>query len=262
VDSFYKGYGMPLVSVILPCRNRASTLKRAIDSVLKQTFSDLELVIVDDGSTDQSQEIFNYLADERVRCYQFAQSRGAAAARNHGIEATTSPFVAFQDSDDEWHPDKLSIQLEAIKSANVGLVYSHMLRVSSSGIESIFLAPEPTFEDIYDVDLQKYSLENIGIQSCLIDRESFKRSGLFDESLPALEDLDLFIRLTGICGFKRLDVPLVKYHESDGLSTNVEAQAKARRMLFQKYKQAFRGNKKAVAIELMRITELERHSQC
>lgn len=249
---------MPLVSVILPTRNRAQTLKRAIDSVLNQSFADFELVIVNDGSTDGSKVMLDALADQRVRCYHRAQSRGAGAARNYGIKKTNSLFIAFQDSDDEWYPDKLSIQLESINKSEAGLVYSHMLRIDRAGNESMFFAPDNVYEGIYDTNLYKYHVENIGIQSCLIRRECLEKSGLFDESMPALEDLELFIRLADICAFQRIDLPLVKYYENEGISSNMDAQTKARKLLFQKYKNELRCNKKAIAIEMMRINDLER----
>lgn len=250
---------MPSVSIILPTRNRAKTLKRAVDSVLNQSFADFELVIVNDGSTDHSKQLLDDACeDERVRCYHFEHSRGAGAARNCGIENSTSPFVAFQDSDDEWYPDKLSMQLESINKSGAGVVYSHMLRIDCAGNESTFLAPDNVFEDIYDTDLYKYHVENIGIQSCLIKRECLIESGLFNERMPALEDLELFIRLGKVCTFQRIDLTLVKYHEGEGLSSNINAQIQARKMLFQMYKQELGCNKKAVAIEMMRINELER----
>ena len=96
---------MPLVSVVLPTYNRAPTLGRAIESVLAQTCENLELIVIDDGSTDDTSDVIaHYQADRRVRHIRLPGRGGAAAARNAGIREGTSPFVAFQDSDDVWMP--------------------------------------------------------------------------------------------------------------------------------------------------------------
>ena len=102
----------PLVSVIIPTYNRASLIDRAVASVLGQTRDDLELVVVDDGSTDVTVDLLaGYRSDPRFHILCLPQNRGVSAARNAGAGATGAPWIAFLDSDDEWLPDKLSRQL-------------------------------------------------------------------------------------------------------------------------------------------------------
>ena len=101
---------MPQVSVILPSWNRADWLKQSIDSVLEQTFSDFELIVVDDASTDYTQEILTGYS-EKLRSIIFAKNLGVSAARNAAITACDSEWIAFLDSDDFWHPDKLQKQI-------------------------------------------------------------------------------------------------------------------------------------------------------
>lgn len=102
---------MPLVSVIIPTYNRAHTLPASIDSVLCQTYDNLEVIVVDDGSTDGTEIFVRGLADSRVRYIKNSGNHGPAAARNLGVRRAEGEYVAFQDSDDEWRPDKLEKQM-------------------------------------------------------------------------------------------------------------------------------------------------------
>ena len=100
------GNGAVSVSVILPTYNRATLLSRSIGSVLVQTFEDLELIVVDDGSRDDTADVVKAIGDPRVRYVPLGRNRGLSAARNAGLAESRGEFLAFQDSDDEWHPEK------------------------------------------------------------------------------------------------------------------------------------------------------------
>jgi glycosyltransferase involved in cell wall biosynthesis len=102
------GVLMPRVSVVLPVHNRADVLSRAIESVLAQELSDFELIVVDDGSTDESATLVQSFTDERVRLVRLDRNRGGNAARNEGVTAARSPLIAFLDSDDRYLPNKLA----------------------------------------------------------------------------------------------------------------------------------------------------------
>lgn len=108
----------PRVSVILPTFNRADVLERAIHSVLTQTFHDLEVCIVDDGSTDETPDIVERITDRRIRSIRLPRNTGASGARNAGIEATKGEFIAFQDSDDVWLPEKLHRQVQRLDDSD------------------------------------------------------------------------------------------------------------------------------------------------
>src|SRR3989344_1865760 len=101
---------MSKVSVVLPTYNRAHTLERAVRSVLNQTHKDFELIVVDDGSTDNTRDIVVSFADGRIRYIKHESNKGVAEARNTGIGASRASLIAFQDSDDEWLPHKLALQ--------------------------------------------------------------------------------------------------------------------------------------------------------
>ena len=113
-----KGSKVPTVSVILPTYNRAEIVKRSILSVLNQTYKDFELIIIDDASTDKTRMIVEELGDTRIKYLRNRQNLGPAASRNIGIKASRGIFIAFQDSDDEWRPDKLKKQVETLEKEN------------------------------------------------------------------------------------------------------------------------------------------------
>src|ERR1700733_13391361 len=124
-----------LVSVVLPTYNRALTLERAIESVLNQTFTDFELIIVDDGSTDETRRILSkYKGLNNVRLISSCR-RGCSAARNLGVSLSQGRYIAFQDSDDEWIPDKLAKAVTALENTGpeTGVFYSDMLRICTDG---------------------------------------------------------------------------------------------------------------------------------
>ncbi len=245
----------PLVSVILPTYNRANTISRAVDSVLNQTYSNLELIVIDDGSTDNTGDIIAAIDDERVKCIRKSKSEGAGAARNTGIKHSQGKLVAFQDSDDEWLPDKLSIQVEALQAANpkVAMVYSPMIRVYEETKKECFF-PSPIFgPETQDFYRKALALEvmGIGIQSCLIRKSALQHVGGFDEKLPKWIDLELFIRLAKEYQFQYIDQPLVRYFFSEvSISTNIAAQIKASKYILEKYKDDIMGDPKILASHL------------
>jgi glycosyltransferase involved in cell wall biosynthesis len=229
--------GPPPVSIILPTYQRGALIGRAIRSVLAQTFADFELVVVDDGSTDDTAAVVARFVDPRLRYLRLDANRGAAAARNAGIRDTAAPLLAFQDSDDEWLPTKLERHMRVFAGCGpqVGVVYSDMLRVHRDGRREYFRSPDVAPGVLLDPQTRFYQVCRIGIQATVIRRECLDAVGGFNEAFPALEDLELFIRLSRVSAFVHLEEPLVRYHETDGLSYNVPAKIVARRLLLRLY---------------------------
>lgn len=227
----------PAVSIVLPTYQRGALIGRAMRSVLAQTVADFELLVVDDGSTDDTAAAVSRFDDPRVRILRFDVNRGAAAARNAGIRHTRAPLLAFQDSDDEWLPTKLERHLRAFAACGpeVGVVYSDMQRIHRDGRDEYYRSPDVAPGRLLDPGTRFYQVCGIGIQSTVIRRECLDAVGGFDERFPALEDLELFIRLSRHCGFHRLGEPLVRYHETDGLSKNVPGKVVARRLMLRLY---------------------------
>ena len=123
-----------LVSVIIPTYNRAHLIKRSAESVLNQTYTNLELIIVDDGSTDDTEEVVKTLNDNRVT-YIKQPNQGACAARNNGIDHAKGEFIAFQDSDDVWHEDKLEKQIKCLKETGADFCFCSVKTSTSLGFK-------------------------------------------------------------------------------------------------------------------------------
>ena len=239
----------PTVSVIIPTFNRAHLLGRAIQSVLDQTYRDFELIIVDDASTDNTREVLKSFKDERIIYIKHDKNWGAAVARNIGIREARGEYIAFQDSDDEWLPEKLEKQIKVFESAlpAVGVVYTDMLRIDENGVTKYWRSPSITDGSLINPKTSNYQVINLGILSTLIRKECFKNAGCFDEKFSRLIDLELFIRLSKHYCFSHIEEPLVKYYATKGISSNINALIKAQELLFEKYSEEIRGHRKFCA---------------
>lgn len=250
----------PAVSVVLPTYNRASLLGRAMESVLSQSYTDLELIVVDDGSTDDTWErVKGFVGDPRVRYVRHDNNRGAAAALNTGVMASSGTFIAFQNSDDEWLPDKLARQIPILETQpdEVGMVYSDMWRIQDG---RQWHWPSPAFGPhdglIYHRALG-LEIMNIGILTAVIRRTCVQQAGLFDERFPRLIDLEFFIRLSKHCRFYHVGEPLVKYYRTPGsISDSRAALIKAHEMLLKKYRQDIEKDRRLLAKYLDTIGNL------
>jgi glycosyltransferase involved in cell wall biosynthesis len=183
--------GAPLVSVVIPTYNRASMLLTAIRSVLDQTLDALELIVVDDGSTDGTEEAVNTLADPRLRFLR-QENRGVAAARNAGIRLSRSGLVAFLDSDDAWSRKKLEKQVRWMDDHPDCLLVHTDEKWYRRGEH---LNPmEKHRKHDGDIFLQSLSLCAMGPSTVAVRKSAFDLIGLFDEALPVCEDYDFFLR--------------------------------------------------------------------
>lgn len=240
---------LPKVSVIIPTYNRAHVVGRAIQSVLDQTYRDLELIVVDDCSIDNTEEIVEGFDDKRIIYVRHKTNKGAGAARNTGIRAARGEYIAFQDSDDEWLPDKLEKQMKVfgMASPQVGIVYSDMLRIVR-GKREYFSSPhtEPGDGVIYKEAFHR--VYGIGTQTVVIRRQCLEEAGMFDPELPALEDFELFIRLSKSYYFYHVIEPLVNFFDtSESISHNWSAVVAAFELILKRYYEDIRKEKKSLA---------------
>jgi glycosyltransferase involved in cell wall biosynthesis len=231
----------PTVSVIIPAYNRAHLVGRAIQSVLSQAYRSLEVIVVDDGSTDNTEEIVTDFDDERIKYIRHDQNRGGAAARNTGIAFAAGEYIAFLDSDDAWLPDKLGKQVKAFEESDpqVGVIYTGCSVLSQNGEALVdYKAPRLRGEV-----LKKLLVSNrivAGGSSALVKREHVQEIGGFDESLASCQDWDLWLRLARICKFDFVDAPLVRvYMHGDQITTHDDAWAGGLERLLQKHSVLF-----------------------
>lgn len=211
---------MPKVSVVIPAYNRAKFIEVVAATVLAQTFTDLELIIVDDGSQDETRDVCARLAecDVRVR-YIFQENQGPNAARNTGIRAAKGAFVAFLDSDDRWISTKLEKQLAIVEhDTTVGVLYCDYARIDEAGqISPALHPPNIDLPTMYE-SLLYYNIVHGSASAVLVRRECFDRVGLFDESFHWLEDWDMWIRLAQHYQFAMVPEALVHLSQHAGQS--------------------------------------------
>lgn len=185
--------GEPSVSVVIPAYNRAHLIGAAINSVLAQTYRDFELIVVDDASNDGLAALSTF-ADPRIHLLKHTENRGAAAARNTGIAASRGDYVAFLDSDDTWYPEKLSLQVAAMREQPPE-VAGHVCAYDcvKAGYATRVIAPNWTAESFYRSQL--FGCVCGPGSTLLCRRDVFADVGVFDEQLRRLEDWDWILRL-------------------------------------------------------------------
>jgi len=212
---------MPTISVIIPSYNCEAYIAGTIESVLKQTFKDIELIVVDDGSTDRTQEIVtSYGRPVRLVTQENA---GVCAARNRGIAEAKGQFICLMDHDDYWFPWKLERQFRELQAQPaVGMVYSGFIRWYASA-DGVF--PDPTSFDltVYPDDIDpdfsgwiyhQFLLDCPVLTSTTLFRaEVFQTCGTFDQSLPYSEDWELFLRVSREYPFLKLRRPTTLYRQ-------------------------------------------------
>jgi len=238
----------PTASIILPTYNRAELIGRAIKSILSQTYQDFEIIIVDDGSTDNTEEVVRSFDDKRIKYIVNRINKGAAFARNVGIKAAMGEYIAFQDSDDEWLPLKLEKQLKAfdVSPADVGVVYTGFWKIKD---KKKYYVPFKWVKQ-KDGNIHKELIKGnfVGTPAVLVKKKCFKKSGLFDENLPGLEDWELFIRLSNYYNFKYIEEPLlIAYRSVDSISAYSNALAEALEIIIIKHFEYFAKDRKTLA---------------
>jgi len=206
----------PLVSVIIPTYNKSQYLREAIESVLNQTYKNIEVIVVDDGSTDNTGEIVKLFNDSRI-IYFWQGNKGPASARNTGIKKAQGKYIAFLDSDDLWLKEKLEKQIDFMgKNPEIGLLGTGCYEITDKGKvigKKIF----PGKNEILQRDLIKY---NPFIQSSIITkREVFDKVGFYDKKFQESEDYELWLRIAGNYKIRNLEEPLMmKRYYKEGLS--------------------------------------------
>lgn len=229
---------MPTVSVVLPTYDRADVLPRAIESVLGQTIPDLELLVVDDGSTDETPTVVEGFEDDRLEYVRFEEQAGANAARNEGLRRSTGEFVSFLDSDDEFLPHHLETvvsRLERLPADCVGVV---------TAAESV---EDGAVIDRNGVPSGRITAETIrrgnvlgGFSCATFRRDCFEVVGELDSDLPSWQDFDFFLRVLDTHTLFGLDEVLVRYHErDDSISADLERKLRGQELVREKHRHRF-----------------------
>lgn len=234
-----------MISVIIPTYNRDKTILKSINSVLNQTYSDIEVIVVDDGSTDNTKKTVNSIKDKRLK-YIYQKNQGACVARNRGIEEARGEYIAFHDSDDEWKNNKLEVQIKFLNEKKADFVSCGMKRNTKSNLKNVSLDYEINLEN-----LLKYNV--MSTQTMLMKKEVCQKVK-FDKSFKRLQDWDYVLQVY-LANYKieYLNKPLVETNDSDNSITyNVNIEY-ACNHLIEKYKKYYNQYKKSLAYVYMLI---------
>jgi len=210
------------ISVVVPAYNVERTILETIESVQQQTFSDFEIIVIDDGSTDQTSEIVKSLEDERIKIFSYPNG-GLPVARNRGISHATGKFIAFIDADDLWTSDKLELQLAALQQhPEAGVAYSWTSDFVDEQKENLYSYEPMFFEGNV---LPNLLVKNFLVSGSnpLIRREAIESVGEFDPMLKSCEDWDFYLRLAAKWNFVVVPKWQILYRRSStSMSSKVE----------------------------------------
>lgn len=211
-----------LISVIIPAYNAESFVAKAIDSVLSQTYSRFEVIVVNDGSTDNTETIVKNYSDTRIRLIS-QKNGGLSCARNTGIRSAKGEYLAFLDADDYWMPEKLVKQIELLKQHSEFGFCSTQTRVETP--EGLFLnhwpCPKITASTLRTIFAQNATIAGSG-SGVMVKKELQNQAGFFDQSLTSLEDIDMWMRYAAISEYCCLPETLtVITKRPDSMSRNL-----------------------------------------
>lgn len=227
-----------LISVVIPTHNRADLLPRAVESAMKQTYKNIEINVVSDGSEDTTDDVMKGLCekDSRIHFFSYHPGKGGNYARNFGIKKSNGVYVAFLDDDDEWYEEKLAKQLELFNAdKQIGIVCTAMNSVHPKENYYVPFVPQPEYDSSHLILLKNC----IGsTTTVMVKKELFDVVGMFDENLGALQDYDMWVRLCQVAKVGVVQVPCVDYNNYDNsnqISKYTDKYEKAVAYLDEKY---------------------------
>lgn len=242
------------VGVVIPTYNRAEYVKEAIHSVIHQTFKNWKLIVVDDASTDNTRNVIKEIDDSRVHYIRNEKNKGAQKARNRGVLSSKTKYIAFLDSDDIWHKEKLKKQVNKAEKECLNLV----------SCSELILGEKKTLRESYNGNRNNISKEIMKrdiIGSCskvLVKRSTIIEAGMFDTRLKYHQDWDMWIRISELGGVGFVDSVLVKKRVGhDNISSNLQEKIKSEEYLYKKYMKKLRKNKEALKIRQSALSKLK-----
>ena len=208
---------LPKVSIIVPTYNRAHMVTETIDSILAQTFKDFELIVVDNESADNTEEVIKSYPDQRIRYFKHQNNGVVAVNRNYGIGKAQGQYIAFCDDDDLWLPEKLERQVELLDSnKELGLVYSDCYVIDSSGDlrkGTYFVSRKPVRGNAFG-ELFQHNL--IPLSTAIVRREVLDRVEGFNPGYKICQDYDLWLRIAERYPIDFVEQPLAKFRVHSG----------------------------------------------
>jgi glycosyltransferase involved in cell wall biosynthesis len=229
---------MPVISVVVPAYNAEKTIKNTIQSVQQQTFNDFEIIVIDNGSIDNTKKVLYSIEDPRLKVLSYSRNIRVCGARNSGMYHSTGEFIAFLDADDLWTPDKLELQLKALKQhpeAGVSYSWTCFMDVNEKGEPLSFY---PTSQSYFQGNVYKHLLIQNFIHNgsnTLIRKQVIDAVGEFDTSLIACEDWDYWLRIAAHSNFVVIPKYQILYRRAPGtLSSNIDKVQAGSQMVIEK----------------------------
>jgi len=233
----------PLVSIVIPSYNRGYCLEACLRSALQQSYKNIEIIVVDDASRDDTKSRVMAMADPRLHYVAHKHNRGGGAARNTGIHHASGEYIAFLDSDDRWAPDKLEKQMTGLlaQGDGVGFSYTWLLCVDADDQELMRVSQE------FDGDCRRQILVSnfVGtFSNVLIRRDLLVQVGWLDEEMKSCQDWDMFIRLLAVTQVHCLREYVVYYRQSNNdevrISLNPHSVVQGHRRILNKFSSEYR----------------------
>ncbi len=237
---------LPLVSIILPTYNCAAFLPHSIGTILLQTYNSYEIIVIDDGSTDNTKEVLHPFM-QRIKYIRLEQNKGLPTARNIGIRSAQGKYIAFIDADDLWLPEKLQTDIEYFEThSEVSMIYSKHINIDEKGddLDGNTKRQLPSG----NIFTQLFSEQNFIITSSVVVRkEVFETTGLFDEQLFNCQDWDMWLRIAFHFQVAGINKPLVKYrHNPHSLSKNRNNVLKYQKIIIDKIYNKFKDTENGI----------------
>ena len=231
---------MNLVSVIIPTYNREKTIIKCIDSVLKQTYKNIEVIVVDDCSSDNTEKIVKSTYGTKVKYLKLKKNSGACIARNKGIDISKGEYIAFQDSDDVWHEDKLEKQLNIMIEQNADISFCNFNKYST---KSSSYKELPILQEGF-ISYEKLLEKSVVSTQCIVAKSCCFKKIKFDSNMPRLQDWDVILQLSKEFSVYHINEGLVDmYVQDDSISSHPEKGLIAIKYIIEKNKEAIYKNK-------------------
>lgn len=237
------GRESPKVSVVIPTYNRAAKVQSTIDSVLAQTVTNLEVIVVDDGSSDDTEKVLGEIYADRIRYYG-QTNQGVSMARNKGIAEARGEWIAFLDSDDLWEPEKLELQLKALErfAGKCDACYTDVRLLNNPETRTIFQMAEQVCPHEKSLGINTKALEVlvrpggggmvVCISSLVVRADTVRRTGGFDRALGFYADSEFMFRIAMLTGFCYVNQVLVGFDRSPAETRHVGASKEWDRLEF------------------------------
>ena len=225
---------MPKASVVIPAYNSLKYLPATMESVLRQTFNDFEVILVNDGSSDDTEHWVSQITDPRVKLIT-QENQGLSGARNTGIAHASGEYIAFLDADDLWEPTKLEKQVLCLEeNSEIGLVYTWVALIDENGNSTGRVFKNYAENDVWHKLIEHNIVESGSV--AMVRRQCFDTCGVFDRNLRSfVEDWDMWLRIASRYPFKVMKEPLVYYRQhSTSASKNWEAMARSFEIVIEK----------------------------